>query len=200
MPAPIDFYFDFSSPYGYLASTQIDDLAGKHGRAVTWRPFLLGVAFKTTGQRPLTEQPLRGPYSLHDFHRSARLLGVPFRMPEPFPFPSLAACRAFYWLADGDAARATTFAKAVFSAAFGDGRDIRSVEAVAAVAAPLGINPGELRAACDDPAVKDRLRAATEDAMARGVFGSPFFIVDNEPFWGHDRLAQVERWLATGGW
>lgn len=200
MAEPIDFYFDFSSPYGYLASTQIDALAGKHGRTVTWRPFLLGAAFKTTGQRPLTEQPLRGPYSLHDFHRSARLLGVPFKMPEPFPFPSLVACRAFYWLADGDAAGAKKLARAVYAAAFADGRDVRSVEAVAALAAPLGIDPDALRAACDDPAVKDRLRAATEDAMARGVFGSPFFIVDGEPFWGHDRLQQLDRWLSTDGW
>jgi 2-hydroxychromene-2-carboxylate isomerase len=197
---PIDFYFDFSSPYGYLASTQIDALAGKHGRAVTWRPFLLGAAFKTTGQRPLTEQPLRGPYSLHDFHRSARLLGVPFKMPEPFPFPSLAACRAFYWLAEGDAVKARSLAKAVYAAAFGEGRDVRSVDTVAAIAEPLAIDPNALRAACEDPSVKDKLRVATEDAMARGVFGSPFVIVDNEPFWGHDRLDHVDRWLATGGW
>ena len=107
MADAIDFYFDFSSPYGYLASTQIDTLAVKHGRVVNWRPFLLGVAFKTTGQRPLPEQPLRGPYSLRDFDRSARLLGVPFRLPEPFPFPSLAACRAFYWLEDSDEAKAS---------------------------------------------------------------------------------------------
>lgn len=200
MAQPIDFYFDFSSPYGYLASTQIDALAEKHGRAVTWRPFLLGVAFKTTGQKPLTEQPLRGPYSLHDFHRSARLLGVPFKMPEPFPFPAIAACRAFYWLADGDAERAKALAKAVYHAAFGEGRDVCSVDAVTAIAAPLGIDAAALQRACDDPAVKDRLRAEVDAALARGVFGSPFIIVDNEPFWGHDRLDHIDRWLATGGW
>jgi hypothetical protein len=88
MADPIAFYFDFSSPYGYLASTRIDALAEKHGRMVTWRPFLLGVAFKTTGQLPLVEQPLRGPYSLHDFARSARLLGVRFQLPRRWREPS----------------------------------------------------------------------------------------------------------------
>lgn len=200
MPSPIDFYFDFSSPYGYLASTQIEAIAARNDREVVWRPFLLGAAFKTTGQRPLTEQPLRGPYSLHDFHRSARLLGVPFKMPKPFPFPSLAACRAFYWVADSDAKRAAALAQAVYSAAFGEGKDVRSVEAVAAIAAPLGIAPAALAVACDDPVVKDKLRAATDQAMARGVFGSPFFIADDEPFWGQDRLGQLDRWLSSGGW
>jgi 2-hydroxychromene-2-carboxylate isomerase len=200
MPASIDFYFDFSSPYGYLASTQIDALAAKHGRTVAWHPFLLGVAFKTTGQRPLPEQPIRGPYHVRDFDRSARLLGVPFKLPEPFPFPSLAASRAFYWLEDSDEGKGKALARAVYHAAFGEGRDVRSVDAVAAIAKPLAIDPAALKAACDDPGIKDKLRLAVEAAMARGVFGSPYIIVDGEPFWGHDRLEHVDRWLATGGW
>ena len=96
--APIEFHFDFSSPYGYLASTQIDKLAARHGRTVAWWPFLLGVAFKVTGQRALTEQPLRGPYAERDFARSARLLDVPYRMPPQFPFFALAASRACIWI------------------------------------------------------------------------------------------------------
>ncbi|HUL08041.1 MAG TPA: 2-hydroxychromene-2-carboxylate isomerase [Candidatus Acidoferrum sp.] len=200
MPEPIEFYFDFSSPYGYLASTRIDALAEKHGRSVTWRPFLLGVAFKATGQQPLVEQPLRGPYHRRDFARSARLLGVRFQLPEPFPFPSLAACRAFYWLTDRDPALAKALARAVYHAAFGLGRDMRAAEAVAEAAQPLGIDPAALLAAINDPPVKERLRVETEAALARGVFGSPFIIIDGEPFWGHDRLEQVDRWLATGGW
>jgi 2-hydroxychromene-2-carboxylate isomerase len=200
MAAAIDFYFDFSSPYGYLASTQIDALAARRGRDVNWRPFLLGVVFRTTGQSPLTEQPLRGPYSRHDFERSARLLKVPFRMPEPFPFPSQAACRAVYWTGDRDAGKGKALAKAIYHAAFGEGRDVRSPEAVAGIAAGMGIDAAALKAALDDPAVKDRLRVETDAAMDRGVFGSPFIFADGEPFWGHDRLRHVERWLETGGW
>jgi 2-hydroxychromene-2-carboxylate isomerase len=200
MPEPIDFYFDFSSPYGYLASTRIDGIAEKHGRAVRWRPFLLGAVFKTTGQRPLTEQPMRGDYHRRDFARSARLFGVPFRLPDPFPFAAVAPSRAFYWLADRDPAKAKAFARAVFQAAFGEGRAVTSADRVAGLAEPLGIERADLLAALDDPAVKERLRVETDAAIARGAFGSPFIVVDGEPFWGSDRLDQVDRWLATGGW
>lgn len=200
MSAPIDFFFDFSSPYGYFASTRIDAIAARHGREVIWRPFLLGAAFKTTGQAPLVQQPLRGPYHAHDFPRTARWLKVPFVMPESFPFASLAAARAFYWLADSDPALAKALARAVYLAAFGAGRSVTAAETVADVAAPLGIDRDELLAAVADPAVKDRLKRETDEALARGVFGSPFVFVDGEPFWGSDRLDQVEEWLATGGW
>ena len=196
MTRPVDFYFDFSSPYGYLASTQIDDVAKHHGREVAWHPFLLGAAFKVTGQQPLTEQPLRGPYHRHDFERSARLIGVPFRLPEKFPFFGLAASRAFYWLGGSDKAKA--LAKSVYHTAFGEGRDVTPVSTVAALAKELGITG--LEQGVELPETKEKLRNATEQAIAAGIFGSPFFIVDGEAFWGHDRLAQVDRWLSTGGW
>jgi len=196
MPDPIDFYFDFSSPYGYLASTRIDAIAARHGRNVSWRPFVLGAAFKVTGQQPLVEQPLRGEYAKRDFARSARLLGVPLKLPEPFPFFGLAASRACYWVAD--AARARALAKAIYHAAFGEGRDVTPVASVAEIARKLGIEGVEQ--GVEKPETKAKLREATDEALSRGVFGSPFFIVDGEPFWGHDRLEHVERWLATGGW
>jgi len=196
MAKPIDFYFDFSSPYGYLASTQIDDLAKRHKREVAWHPFLLGAAFKVTGQKPLVEQPLRGAYHAHDFARSARLLGVPFRLPEKFPFFGLAASRAFYWLSGDN--RAKQLAKAVFHAAFGEGRDVTPIPVVAALARDLGIEG--LEQGIELPETKEKLRTVTDQAIAEGIFGSPFLIVDGEAFWGHDRLAQVDRWLATGGW
>ena len=196
MSGAIDFYFDFSSPYGYLASTRIDELAQRHGRSVAWRPFLLGVAFKLTGQRALVEQPIRGPYHERDFARSARLLGVPFVLPAKFPFFALAASRAFYWL--DDSKQCVALAKAIFGAAFGEGRDVTPVSAVVEIAKHLGIEG--LEQGVELPETKAKLREATDEAISRGVFGSPFFIVDGEPFWGHDRLAQVERWLETGGW
>ena len=196
MAKPIEFYFDFSSPYGYLASTQIDALAAKYKRDITWHPFLLGAAFKVTGQKPLIEQPVRGPYHAHDFARSARLLGVPFRLPEKFPFFALAASRAFYWLGGDD--RAKRLAKSVYHAAFGEGRDVTPMAVVAELAKAQGIDG--LETGIELPEIKAKLREVTDRAIADGVFGSPFFIVDGEAFWGHDRLAQVDRWLATGGW
>ncbi len=198
--SPIDFYFDFSSPYGYLASERIDGLAGKHGRAVTWRPILLGVIFRVTGQSPLTEQPLRGDYARRDFARSARLYGVRFVIPDPFPISTLAAARAYYWLGERDPAAARALAHGVFRAYFGEGRDMSSAEAVVGVAEALGIDGGELADVLRDPAVKERLKAEVQAAIERGVFGSPTIVVDGEPFWGADRLDHVDRWLETGGW
>jgi len=200
MADPIEFWFDFSSPYGYLASTRIDALAARHGRTVAWKPFLLGVAFKATKAMPLTDMPLKSGYFRRDFERSAGFIGVPFRLPEQFPFAAVAPSRAFYWLADRDPALAVRFAQATLSAVFVEGRAVSGAEAAAEIAAPLGVARDALLAALNDAAVKDRLRREVEAGLAKGVFGSPFIIVDGEPFWGSDRLDQVERWLATGGW
>ena len=200
MSEPIEFYFDFSSPYGYLAAQRIDAIGAMHGRAVAWKPFLLGALFKTTRSEPLINIPLKGDYAARDLPRSARLMGVPFALPQPFPFMAVAASRAFYWLVDRDEARARDFAKAIFRAAFGEGRAVADAETVADVADKLGIDRGEVIAAVNEPRLKDRLRDEVDAAIARGVFGSPFIIVDGEPFWGHDRLDHVDRWLAAGGW
>ena len=200
MADPIEFYFDFSSPYGYLASHQIEAIAARHGRQVRWRPYLLGVAFKETGQKPLVEQPLRGPYHQHDFVRSARRIGVPFQLPTPFPFAGMAPSRAFYWLEERDGDLAKRFARKAYDRIFGEGRGVADAVAVADVAALLGIDSAALTAGINDPAIKERLRAETDAAIKRGVFGSPFIYIDGEPFWGHDRLGQVEEWLARGGW
>lgn len=200
MSEPIDFYFDFSSPYRYFAAHRIDPLAAAFGRETRWHPMLLGVALKESGNTPLIEQPMKGAYMAHDCPRVARLMDLPWRLPDPFPITSLAPARAFYWLSDRDGESAKAFAQSVFSAYFGDGLDISRAEAVADVGEGCGIRRDELLAAIQDPEIKDRLRAETADAIGCGVFGSPFFFVDREPFWGSDRLWMVERWLATGGW
>ncbi|UEM21430.1 2-hydroxychromene-2-carboxylate isomerase [Skermanella mucosa] len=200
MTAPIDFYFDFASPYGYLAATQIDGIAERHGRAVRWCPILLGAVFKVSGMKPVMEQPLRGDYLSHDAPRFARLLGVPLTMPAKVPLNGLAASRAYWWLEGRDPAKARDLAKAVYHAHWGEGRDMTTAEQVAEAAEPLGIAAADLAAGVQDPVVKDRLRAETDEAIRRGVFGAPFFIVDGEAFWGADRLHHVEQWLARGGW
>ena len=200
MADSIDFYFEFASPYGYLASTQIDALAERHGRTALWHPIMLGAAFKETGARPLTQTPLKGPYLLHDVPRFARLLGVPLTLPPVMPMNSLAASRACVWLEENDAEQAKRLAQALLHAHWGEGRDLSTPEAVAEVAAHLCIDRGALLTAVADQRIKDRLKAETQAAIDRGVFGSPFVFVDGEPFWGADRLPQVEAWLARGGW
>jgi 2-hydroxychromene-2-carboxylate isomerase len=198
MPAPIDFYFDFSSPYGYLASRRIDAIAAAHGRKVTWRPMLLGAAFKATGGAPLPSIPIKGVYAMRDFLRSARFHGIPYRQPTTFPVSTLSAVRAFYRLQDQDPAKAVELAKALYNAYFVDDVDISKPENVAQIAGKLGVKAEDLAAAVNDPGVKDRTKKEVDAAVAHGVFGSPYVVVDGEPFWGMDRLDQVERWLAKG--
>ena len=200
MGAPIDFYFDFSSPYGFLAAQKIEALAEKHGRAVDWHPMLLGVVFKETGAAPLTMVPLKGDYSRRDFERSARYHGIAgFRMPPKFPIASQAPARIVLWAKTRDPALAVRVLKALYRAFFTEGLDISDADVAASVAAREGHDAAEARAAVDDPAMKDALKREVEQAIARGVFGSPFIIVDGEPFWGLDRFDQIERWLVTGG-
>ena len=195
----IDFYFDFSSPYGYLASTRINALAERHQRRVTWRPILLGPMFKAAGTAPLVSVPLKGPYSVRDFLRTARLLKIPCTQPASFPIGAQNAARAFYWLTDRDGVKAQRFAQTCYATYFCQGIDISSAEKIADIAAALGEARAEVLAAMADPLIKERLKNEVDAALAKGVFGSPYFIVDGEPFWGNDRLDQVDAWLATGG-
>lgn len=198
--APIDFYFDFSSPYGYLAAHKIDAIARLYGRTLIWRPVLLGVIFKTTGAQPLLDVPIKGPYTRRDMERTARFLGLPLVFPQVMPFPSIAAARAVYWVQDQGPDKARQLSLELYDRAFAQGADIRDAAAVIDAAGAVGIDAGALSAALQDPAVKERLKTENEAAMVAGVCGSPFFVVDGEPFWGADRLDHLERWLATGGW
>jgi 2-hydroxychromene-2-carboxylate isomerase len=198
MPQPIEFYFDFSSPYAYLASEQIEALAARHGRCVDFRPVLLGAAFKASGQQVLVDVPMKGDYSRRDFARSARFAGVPFKMPEPFPIGTVGAARAYLWLKDTDPARATAFLHAAFRAYFVDGLNISEPAVLSGVLKRVGADPQRVADAIAQPQIKERLKALVDESLARGVFGAPFVFVDGEPFWGNDRLPQIERWLAQG--
>lgn len=199
MANAIDFYFDFSSPYGYLASTAIDALAARHGKTVRWRPFLIGVLYKQLGYMPL-EQPAKRAYFMHDVPRSARAMGVPLSIPPSFPEALIAPARALYWITDRDEAKVAAFGAAAFRAYWSEGRKLADPQVVAEIATGQGFAKEEVLAALNDPAVKGRLKTETDAAIAAGVFGSPFIVVDGEAFWGSDRLTQVEKWLTTAGW
>lgn len=196
----LEFYFDFSSPYGYFAATRVDDLAAGGGRRAVWKPVLLGVIFKETGMKPLAQVPIKGDYCRRDWERMGKQMRVPYRYPDRFPLPTQAAARAFYWLDDRDREQARLFAKSVYHAYFAENRDISEPATVLDIAAALHVKRPELEAALNDQAVKDRLRAENEKAMAKGVFGSPFFVVDGEGFWGSDRMWMVRKWMAGVQW
>lgn len=199
MKPPIDFYFDFSSPYSYIANEWVDALAARHGRTVRRHAILLGVTFAAAELKSPVSYPIKREYVLRDFARSARFEGLPYRHPEVFPIPSQNAARVFWWqLERGGELAAAQWARAVFRAVFSAGVDIRDAAQLKALAAQSGLDAEAAEAAWNDPAWKDALRRANEQALAAGVFGAPYFIVDGEPFWGNDRKAQIERTLAQG--
>lgn len=200
MSKTIEFYFDFSSPYAYLASERIEAIAARQGAELRWKPMLLGAIFKVTGGAPLTESiGPKAAYSVHDFARSARFHGVPFQMPSPFPVGTVAAARAAIWALNERPAQASALVHGLFRAYFVEGRNIGEPETVIAIGTECGIDPQALAAGLQDPLVKDMLKAQVETAIVRGVFGAPFIFVGDEAFWGNDRLDQLERWLASGG-
>jgi 2-hydroxychromene-2-carboxylate isomerase len=135
---------------------------------------------------------------MRDFLRSARFHGLAYRQPTTFPVSTISAVRAFYWLQDRDPAKAVELAKMLYNAYFTEDVDISKPENVASIAGKLGVRAEDLAAALQDQSVKDRTKKEVDAAIAHGVFGSPYVVVDGEPFWGMDRLDQVERWLAKG--
>jgi len=194
----IEFYFDFSSPYGYLAAQKIDQIGERYGRRVNWHPIMLGAIFKHTGNMPNADIGLKGDYMRMDVPRLAKMMDVPFTWPEPFPVATLAAARAYYWLLDHDAARAVPFAKACYHHYFGRGADISDMQEVVLIAEELGVDGAALADAVTRDDVKQRVKDKTAEALDLGVFGSPYFLIDGEPFFGSDRIWQIERFLGKG--
>jgi 2-hydroxychromene-2-carboxylate isomerase len=197
MKPPLDFYFDFSSPYSYIASEWVEAVAARHGRAVHWHAILLGVTFQAAELKSPVSYPIKREYSLRDFVRSARFAGLPFAMPARFPIPTQNAARVFWWLHDTQSPdAAVAWAHAGLRAFFTRGVDLSDGAALRALLSESGIDASAAEAAYTDPLWKERLKRENDAAIAAGVFGAPFFIVDGEPFWGNDRRAQIEAWLA----
>lgn len=195
---PIDFWFDFSSPYSYIASEWIEALAARHGRTVSWHAILLGATFQAAALKSPVSHPMKREYSLLDFERSARFAGVPLKMPPKFPIATQNAARLFWWLERRDPSRAHEWARHGLRAFFARGVDLSHETALQALAAEFGIDAAEARDVWSAPEWKLVLKEANDAAIARGVFGAPFFIVDGEPFWGNDRRPMLERWLDRG--
>ncbi len=201
----LSFYFDYSSPYAYLGATQVERVARAHDAELRFRPFLLGGLFKAIGTPmiPLQSFPeAKQRYQLRDMQRWAEHWGVPFRFPDKFPMNTVTALRMTLQL---DQKAIAPFMLATFRAYWAEGRDISDRDELGAIAAGVGLDGAALLAGCDDPEVKAKLFAATDDARARGVCGAPSFLVQRddseEPgvlFWGQDRFALIEK--ALEGW
>ncbi len=202
MPDSVHFYFDFISPFGYLASLRVDELVERHGRACRWHSMLLGISvLKVMGLPPLTQIPLKGEYLRIDLNRYLRRHKLTLaRSRETAPSNPIPAGRAFHWIDARDSALAKFVAKALLDAYWQQGTDIGSVDAVVAIAERAGADASALRAGFASGEADRLLRAAVDSSLARGVFGSPFFLIDGEPFFGLEKMELVEEWLACGGW
>jgi 2-hydroxychromene-2-carboxylate isomerase len=200
--APIDFYFDFISGYGYFASLRIEALAARHGRLVNWRIMLLGVSvMKVMGLKPLLDTPLKGDYVRRDSARYMRRHGLALarNVSDPMMDPRPSA-RAFCWVKRHHAGLEGRFAQVVYDRYWRLGHDLSAPDELVAAAVSLGLDEKELLQGLAGEESRTDLRDSVAAALERGVFGSPFIVVDGEPFWGSDRLELVEEWLACGGW
>lgn len=199
---PIDFYFDFISGYGYFASLRIEAIAARHGRRVEWHCMLLGVAvMKVMGLKPLLDTPLKGDYVMRDAARYMRRHGLVLarQVSDPMMDPRPAA-RAFCWVKRHHAGLAGAFAHAAYDRYWRLGRDLSLTEELLALAGPLGLDEQSLKFGLESEESRTDLRDSVAAALARGVFGSPFIVIDGEPFWGSDRLEMADEWLSRGGW
>jgi 2-hydroxychromene-2-carboxylate isomerase len=194
----IDFYFDFSSPYSYIASEWVDAVAARHGRTVNWRAILLGATFQVTGLQPPANFPMKREYLFRDVQRSAAFAGVPVVIPQPFPIATQNAARVFWWLHAQDPTHAVAWARTGLRAYFTRGVNLMDAVALKALCAEAGLDADAAEAAWGETQWKKKLVQVNEQAIAVGVFGAPYFVVDGEGFWGNDRQAQIESWLANG--
>ena len=190
MARTLEFYFDYGSPYSYLADTQVEAIAQRAGATLVRKPMLLGGVFKATGNHSPAELPQKSAWSAFDMPMWAHHYGVPFQRNPFFPVNTLALMRgAAAAQIDGSFER---YHPAVFKAMWVEGRNLNDMKEVAAVLSSAGLDAGKFGARIQDQDVKDRLKATTEEAVARGVFGAPTCFVDKMMFFGNDRLPFVE--------
>ena len=191
MAAAIDFWFDLGSTYSYLTAMRIDDAAAERGVAVRWRPFLLGPIFKSQGwdTSPFNLYPTKGRYMWRDLERLAAEYGLPLKPPTPFPQNSVLPARVVLSFPE---AERPAVARAIFSAEFGEGRDVSGEAAIRPILAALGHDPDTAIGLALSDANKLRLREETQAAADRGVFGAPTFVTaDGDLYWGNDRMERA---------
>jgi 2-hydroxychromene-2-carboxylate isomerase len=190
----LEFWFEFASTYSYPAAMRVEREATAAGIEIAWKPFLLGPIFKAQGwnDSPFNLHPAKGRYMWRDLERTCERLEIPFRRPTRFPRNGLVAARVATmgdrapWVGD--------FVRAVYRANFAEDREIGERETIAAILGELGLSAADVLGVAESTATKDRLRATTEEATRRGVFGAPTFFAGDELFWGNDRLEQAIEW------
>ena len=192
MNPPIDFYFDVGSPASWLAWTQIGPLCRQAGATLNLKPMLLGAVFQATGNSSPVAVPAKGRYIFTDLARYAQRYGVPLRMNPHFPINTLAYMRAITGMQMRHPDRFEAFTQAVFEAIWVKALNFNDPAVAVAELAQAGYAPELVQGLMNDPEVKARLKATTDEAVARGVFGAPTIFLGDEMFFGQDRLEWVK--------
>lgn len=193
MPA-MEFWYDFASPYSWMAAERIEGLAAPAGVAVRWRPFLIGPILRRRPDNPSPTQnapPAQRAYRRRDAERLCAAYGLKLRWPTSYPRNGLLAARLVRAVSDD---QRPALSRAIFRANFADDREISDSTVIAAIVADQGHDAGALLAAALTDTNKRGLVDDVDEAMARGIFGAPSFMVDDELFWGNDRLEQAIDW------
>jgi 2-hydroxychromene-2-carboxylate isomerase len=194
----LEFWYEFSSTYSYLSAMRIEAAAEQAGVALVWRPFLLGPVFKAQGweSSPFVQLPVKGRYMWRDMERETARLGLPFYRPKVFPQNALVPARVA--LLGSDRGWTPAFTRAVYTAEFGEGRDISDPQAIAGILNGLSLDGEAVIAESQEETNKTRLRRMVDEVVSRGLFGAPtFFAEDGEMFWGNDRLEQALDWATA---
>jgi len=194
MRVQLEFFYDYVSPYSYLANSQLETLVGCD---VAYRPMFLGGVMKATGNQPPGVLPARLRYLQRDLDRWARYYGIPFRNNSIFPQNTLAALRLALV-----AQRGGSFDRVhqrLFDAMFVNDRDLSDIAVLREILVAAGLDAGAMLAAIEDPDIKAMLKANTEEAVARGAFGAPTMFVGDEMFFGNDRLPFVRAAIEAAG-
>lgn len=184
----VTFYFDVGSPYSYLAATQVPGLSAETGVPFVYRPVLLGGVFKASGNDMPARVAAKARYMLHDLARWASHYEVPFRMSSRFPANTILVQRVLTAMVDAEDPRLPEATLALFRAMWADDRDVTDPAVVAEVLASLALDAEHWLTAAGSQPVKDRLRVLTDEAVARGMFGAPAFVLGDDLYWGNDRL------------
>jgi len=190
----LQFWFEFASTYSYLAASRIESSAARSGVTVEWKPFLLGPIFQSQGwnDSPFNIYPAKGRYMWRDLERSCERTGIAWRRPSQFPRNGLLAARVACLAAQES--WCAEFTRRVYAANFAEDRDIANAKVIGAILEALGQPVSDVLARAQTDENKQRLRRQTDEAASLGIFGAPSFIVDDELFWGNDRLDEaIER-------
>ncbi|HWI79935.1 MAG TPA: 2-hydroxychromene-2-carboxylate isomerase [Ramlibacter sp.] len=197
MRQTVEFYFDVGSPAAYLAWTQMPRLAEEAGAVIDYKPMLLGGVFQATGNKSPMEVPAKGRYVMSDLQRFAQRYQVPFSQNPFFPINTLTLMRMATGVQMQDTSRLAAFVDSIYRAVWVEARNMNDPATVAEVLQAASFDAPAMMALAAEPQVKERLKAVTQDAVARGVFGAPTFFVNGQMYWGQDRLDFVKQ--ALGG-